>query len=567
MRQIGIYQVEKEPIGRGGMGQVLRGYSPTGLRVAIKEILPQYVSDVQYRDRIEKEINFLRQFDHENVVRVYDHFELDGKLYIVMELVDGENIEEYVSSHGPMPWKEALTYMERLLDTMAYVHSKNVIHRDIKPGNVMLRPGKINPGEMDVCLLDFGVAKDASTPSGNNGGTVIGSIIGTDGYMSPEQAAGMTIDYRADIYALGCVLYFMITGRHAYEKLDSDFETQYAILNNPFPRIADKMPGVPDAVQAALDKATDRNMLNRYQTCSEFRDRIGRLVRGGTEIGSRSSSRNISVTIGRENCDILMNPENYRISRHHATITRKQFTGGIYYVYTDESSNGTLINNMVYSKGMSYNIQRGSYPVILLAGDPACQLDIEAIAHRLDAMAEAAQREEFDSRPVPPSPYGYPGVSVSEYGASAYSESDRYDHTPKITGSYSDADSIAEAVKNVFRRYADFRGRSGRGEFWWWCLCNVIVMTAISAVFVATDFDMNVLFAVGVWNLATFLPSMAVSVRRLHDTGRGWLQYILCTLFSILVVPGILLLVWYCQAGEPMNNEYGPGYGQLPNRR
>lgn len=566
MRIIGHYQVEEEPIGRGGMGQVLRGFSPTGLKVAIKEILPQYVSDPQYRDRIEKEINFLRQFDHDNVVRVYDHFELDGKLYIVMELVDGENIEEYIASHGPMPWKEALGYMERLLDTMEYVHSKNVIHRDIKPGNVMLRPSKTDPGKIDVCLLDFGVAKDASTPSGNSGGTVLGSIIGTDGYMSPEQAAGMTINYRADIYALGCVLYFMLTGRHAYEKLDSDFETQYAILNEPFPRIADKRPGVPEAVQAVLDKATDRNMLNRFQSCGEFRDRVARLVRGGTEIGSRSAARNISVTIGRENCDILVDPNNYRVSRHHATVTRKQFTGGIYYVYTDESSNGTLINNMVYSKGMSYNIQRGIYPEILLAGDPSCQLDIAAVAQRLDAMAEEAQKEDFagDSTLIDA---GYQGGNGYDRQNSRNEEDLRYDPTPKIAGSYSNADNIVDAVKNVFRRYVDFRGRSGRGEYWWWVLCNIIIITAIQAVYIAMDFEQAVLIAVGVWNLATLLPSIAVSVRRLHDTGRGWLQYILCTIFSIFLVPAIMLLVWLCKPGEPMNNEYGPGEGQIPRRR
>lgn len=556
MRQIGNYTVEDEPIGRGGMGQVLRGKSPAGVAVAIKEILPQFVADVQYRDRIEREIKFLMQFDHDNVVRVYDHFELDGKLYIVMELVEGMNIEEYVAARGPMPWKDALVYMGRLLDTMNYVHSKGVIHRDIKPGNIMIRP------DGRICLLDFGVAKDANA-SITGGGTVLGSIIGTDGYMSPEQAAGMSIDYRADIYALGCVLYFMLTGHHAYEKLDSDFETQYAILNKPFPKISERRKGIPAAVQDALDMATDRNMNNRYQSCGEFRDRVERIARGGTEIGSRASLANIQLTIGRENCDIMMDPNNYKISRRHATVTRKQFTGGIYYVYTDESSNGTLINNMVYTKGMSYNIPQGSYPEILLAGDPACRLDVAAIARQLDRMAEEAARRDLEMpKPV------FPGVNeVAAPGGNPYqAPHPGMPQTPRSPGDYSNADNIADAVKNCFRKYVDFKGRSGRGEYWWWYLFNVIVMTVIVAVALVTE-TFEVLIAAGVWNLAVLLPSLAVQIRRLHDTGHSWGTWALCTFLSGFVAPAIVMIVFLCKKGEPMNNEYGPGPAQLPRRR
>lgn len=566
MRQIGIYQVEDEPIGRGGMGQVLRGVRPDGVAVAIKEILPQFVSDLQYRDRIEREIKFLMQFDHNRVVRVYDHFELDHKLYIVMELVEGQNVEEYVAEHGPLPWQDALIYMERLLDAMQHVHSKNVIHRDIKPGNVMLRPDPSNPGQLDVCLLDFGVAKDASTPIGASGGTMLGSIIGTDGYMSPEQAAGMTIDYRADIYALGCVLYFMITGRHAYEKLDSDFETQYAILNKPFPRIADRVQGVPKEVQETLDMATNRKMTERFQNCTEFRNRVALLARGGTIAGSRAYARNIQVTIGREDCDIIIDPNNYRVSRRHATITRKQFTGGIYYVYTDESSNGTLIDNMVYTRGMSYNIPQGAYPEILLAGDPECRLDLPSITRILDEMALRAQEEDLGTTES-----GEDRSSGRGNSRGNGRDRDRdggLENTPPAPGSYSNADNMAEAVKNVFRRYVDFSGRSGRGEFWWWQLFNIIILTAVSAIYIATDFETpEVLIVSGVWALATFLPTMAVSIRRLHDTGRSWGTYILCTLFSAALVPAIILLVRYCEKGEPINNEYGPGEAQMPRRR
>ncbi len=536
MRKIGNYTVEDTPIGTGGMGQVLRGVGPDGTAVAIKEILPQYVSDPEYRQRIEREILFLMQFDHRSVVRIYDHFELDGKLYIVMELVDGLNLEDYVHKNGAIPWEEALRFMANILDAMDHVHSKGVIHRDIKPGNIMIREN----GE--ICLLDFGVAKSDSLPGASGTQTVLGSIIGTDGYMSPEQAGGLTINYRADIYALGCVLYFMLTGRHAYAKLSSDYETQYAILNKPFPKVSDVKAGVPLTVEGAIAKAVDRNMTARYDSCAEFRDRLLRLLAGGTEGGTISRAHNISLTIGRENCDIPIDVNNTRVSRHHATITRKQFTGGVYYVFTDNSANGTLIDGMVYTRGMSYNIRSGENPEILLAGDPTAKLDIQSILHRLEQIAEIS------------------GVEIS--GGEVGGGENVIGPTPpgqEHYGKYSDADSLGQAFKNVFNNYANFKGRAGRGEYWWWFLFNVFVGILFSVVFIATDFDLNVLYVLPIWSLVTLIPNLAVGVRRFHDIGKNGGLFFLLTFLSGLIVPAVFLIVFLCRKGDPLQNKYGPG--------
>ncbi len=557
MRKIGNYKVEDKPIGQGGMGQVLRGKDSIGRPVAIKEILPQFVSDPEYRTRIEREITFLMQFDHPSVVRIYDHFELNGNLYIVMELVEGKNVEDFINERGALPYSEALQYMVRLLDAMAHVHEKGIIHRDIKPGNIMIRPNG------DICLLDFGVAK-LDNPYGTNGvtGTQLGAIIGTDGYMSPEQAAGMTIDRRADIYALGCVMFFMLTGRHAYPTLGSDFETSYAILNKPFPRLDTYVGGIPEVVQDYLNRAVDRNMMQRYQTARAFKNDLENLLNNGTSIRSRSINRNIQLTIGRENCDLLMDENNFRISRHHATITRKAFTGGVYYVFTDNSSNGTLIDGMVYTKGMSYNIPRGEYPTILLAGDPSCRIDMHAVAERLDRMADEAAREELEMNP---------GYVNPENGKSGYSDMSRgipYPPTPPDMdkgGKYSNADNMGQAFINVFKNYANFKGRSGRGEYWWWALLSLIISTAIIAISLAFDLPVEYLpYVTMPWSLATLLPNLAVGVRRLHDTGRSAWVFFLLYIGSILFVPGIVLLVFLAQKGEPMQNKYGPGEGQLP---
>ena len=140
MRQISNYQVEDAPIGSGGMGQVLKGYAPDGTPVAIKEILPQFVMDMEYRSRIDREINFLKKLNSGNIVKIYDNFQLGNNLYIVMEMVEGHNIEQYVAQHGAIPVERAVQYMIKILQTMQYVHEENIIHRDIKPSNIMTPP-------------------------------------------------------------------------------------------------------------------------------------------------------------------------------------------------------------------------------------------------------------------------------------------------------------------------------------------------------------------------------------------------------------------------------------------
>lgn len=394
MRQISNYQVEDMPIGSGGMGQVLKGYAPDGTPVAIKEILPQFVMDMEYRSRIDREINFLKKLNSGNIVKIYDNFQLGNNLYIVMEMVEGHNIEQYVAQHGAIPVERAVQYMIKILQTMQYVHEENIIHRDIKPSNIMIRPND------DICLLDFGIAKDTTSTVG---GTLVGTVIGTDGYMSPEQADGMSIDHRSDIYSLGCVFYFMLTGHHAYNKLDSDVETKLNIVNTPFPRISKYVEGVPQSIQDVMDHATDKNMLKRYQSCREFCSELMKVSGTGTHV-SGNKQQDISVSVGRENCDICVGVNNYKVSRHHADIHLRNFTGGTFYVYTDCSSNGTMIDGKMYTKGMSCNIPNGTTPTIYLAADPTSQLNWDdvraAMAVRLKEVHATEEKEDIKGKTV-----------------------------------------------------------------------------------------------------------------------------------------------------------------------
>lgn len=562
MKQIGNYLVEDIPIGSGGMGHVFKGTTSTGLPVAIKQILPTFVSDPEYRSRIEREIEFLKKLDNDHVVSIYDHFEGEGNLFIVMEYVEGLNVEQHVAKNGPIPWLEALNYMRQLLDAMQDVHLNGIIHRDIKPGNIMIRPdGKI-------CLLDFGVAKDnSSTP--NNGGTIYGTVIGTDGYMSPEQAQGLSIDHRSDIYGLGCVLYFMLTGSHAFGGLNSELKMQIAITSGKFPRLSDKVKGLPKDLQAALDHAVNKDMTKRYMSCKEFSDDLGKICTG-TKIDTINRGRHpLVVTVGRENCDIILGANHPRVSRHHGEITLRRFTGGEFYVYTDKSSNGTIIDGHELSNGMTYNIPKGSYPMIYLAGEPECQLDINLVAAQMERKIQEAEKEEEagadagdQSGAVPPVPQG--GGSGS--GKNVAGGGGQGQPRPKPGGVKPGKPrtmSFFGAIASCFTKYATFQGRASRAEYWWFALFNFLASGAIFALAMATvgfdfeDFLMDDIptYIVNIFSLVLMLPSLAVLSRRLHDTGRSTVNILY---LMIPLVGFIIIFIFLLQKGTPGPNKYGP---------
>lgn len=393
MRQIGNYTVDDVPVGEGGMGRVLRGWAPNGLLVAIKEILPEFVVDSEFRYRIQQEIKFLVKLRGKpGIVNVYDSFELNNHLYIVMEFVEGQSIEQYVNASGPVPVKAAVKFMVRILEAMQYVHGELLVHRDIKPGNIMIRP------DNSICILDFGVAKNSDQSSGG-GHTVMGTVIGTDGYMSPEQANGMSIDHRSDIYSLGCVFFYMLTGKHAYTSDGNDVKMMMDIVNKPFPRLKDFISNVPSEVNEAMEKATNKNMMLRYQSCREFgMDLTAYLKRvdGGTKIDPPTSPENLSVSVGREMCDICAGVDNQKVSRHHADVKYKLRDGKPYYVYTDCSSNGTTIDGNKLSRGMSFNVPEGVTPTIWLANDPSAALDWSQVVELMKSKLASVQDAESD---------------------------------------------------------------------------------------------------------------------------------------------------------------------------
>ena len=275
------YTIERE-IGRGGMGAVFLGKDEQGQQVAIKMLSNRFTCYPDYRELFESEVKSLKTLSSQYVVKVLgDKFEdPEGNYYVPMEYIRGEDIEHRVRRQGLMDYRDAITMMEEILDAIQDVHNQNIIHRDIKPSNIMIRDNG------HICIIDFGIAKDARV--GSTGKTV-GTIIGTDGYMSPEQATGLNIDKRTDIYSLGCVLYFMLTGRHAVIQGGNSQENLNAILNGSMPRPSSIVPNIPQELDAVYLRAVDKNMLNRYSSAAEFKSELQAIL----------LPRSPQVTVGR----------------------------------------------------------------------------------------------------------------------------------------------------------------------------------------------------------------------------------------------------------------------------
>ena len=384
MRRIAQYMVDEEPIARGGMGQIFKGYDSYGTVVAVKEILPQFVTNFEIMSRLQKEVDFLLRIDHPSIVKFYSAFldEATQSYFIVMEYVEGLNLEQYIAAHGAFDETQAVQTMGKILDAMQWVHNSHIVHRDIKPSNIMIR----NDGS--VCLLDFGIAKDMDNALGL---TQVGTKIGTYGYMSPEQAEGMSINYRTDIYSLGCVLYYMLTGTHAFSQLGSEYETKEAIISNDIPRLADVRPGLSASIQKVLDKATARNMMQRYATCYDFKSDL----QCGTHVShSNGEDGALKISIGRENCDITVRDSEHKISRHHADVELREFTGGIYYVFSDCSANGTIFNGRLLHKTSVDVPADGPDPEIYLAGILEGRLDWSMMKEELRKRYTAAKTDK-----------------------------------------------------------------------------------------------------------------------------------------------------------------------------
>lgn len=211
MTTLGRYRIEGR-LGEGAMADVYRAHDPDiGRTVAVKLLKPQYARDAELGARFLREARAAGALSHAHIATIYDVGEVDGVAYIAMELVDGRPLDELLHAQGRMPYERVLMLARQLADALGYAHRAGIVHRDVKPSNIL-----VSADGTTAKLLDFGVARVGDPDPASLARTQVGQLVGTPRYMSPEQALGLAVDHRSDLFSLGVVLYEMVTGKVAF---------------------------------------------------------------------------------------------------------------------------------------------------------------------------------------------------------------------------------------------------------------------------------------------------------------------------------------------------------------
>ena len=248
-------------VGRGGMGVVYRArHRGLGRVVALKTIVPELLGDASIRRRFLEEAVTAASIEHPNVVPVHDAGEADGIAYMVMRYVHGMDLHAMVRRSAPLDPSRAAEIVVTVGDALDAMHRAGYVHRDVKPRNVLIaRSGH-------VYLSDFGLARQVVA---RPGATVSGHWVGTVDYVAPEQICGARTDARTDVYGLGCLLYFALTGRPPYAG-DSDEATLWAHVYGPPPSPSRARPGVPPALDAVVARALAKDPVERFASAGEL---------------------------------------------------------------------------------------------------------------------------------------------------------------------------------------------------------------------------------------------------------------------------------------------------------
>jgi eukaryotic-like serine/threonine-protein kinase len=269
--RIGVFEVTSQ-LGEGGMGLVFRARDTKLLRDVALKILPDHFSDDPDRlARLQREAQVLASLNHPNIAQIYGLEQFGGAGCIVMELVEGETLADRLKN-GPLPLDEALGVARQIADALAAAHERGIVHRDLKPANIKVAPNGT------VKVLDFGLAKalgnraleaDRSSLPTQMSGSVVGAIVGTAAYMSPEQARGKEVDARTDIWAFGCVLYEMLTAKQAF---DGDTMTDMlARIVTSQPDFSLLPPETPSSIRFLLETTLNKNVAQRLQHIGDVR--------------------------------------------------------------------------------------------------------------------------------------------------------------------------------------------------------------------------------------------------------------------------------------------------------
>ncbi|MFG2874157.1 serine/threonine-protein kinase [Streptomyces sp. NPDC048337] len=265
-QQIAGYRIERL-IGRGGMAVV---YCAKDLRldrtVALKLIAPERARDDTFRRRFTHESRVAAKIDHPHIVPIYEAGETEGVLYIAMRYVSGLDLRAMLDRDGPLPAPTALRIAGQVASALDAAHAHELVHRDVKPGNILVAAGTDSEHPEHIYLTDFGLTKKALSLSGI---TTAGEIVGTLDYMAPEQISGRPVDGRCDLYSLACVVYECLTGGPPFVR-DEDMALLWAHQYDPAPPLTERMPGLAPAADEVMAKALAKVPEDRYGSCLEF---------------------------------------------------------------------------------------------------------------------------------------------------------------------------------------------------------------------------------------------------------------------------------------------------------
>ncbi|HEX2622296.1 MAG TPA: serine/threonine-protein kinase, partial [Phototrophicaceae bacterium] len=281
-KQFGGYEVLSR-IGRGGMATVFLAIQTSMNRqVAIKVLPRDQMKDDSYLQRFEREVNVVARLEHRNIVPVYDHGTFDGQPYIVMRYMNAGSIDD-VLRQGPLSPEKFLNIIEQIAPALDYAHSKNVLHRDLKPGNVLM------DDDGGAYITDFGIARILGTEGQGSTITTQG-VVGTPSYMSPEQAQGQPLDGRSDVYSLGVMLFEMATGRRPFQS-DTPYSIAVMQVTTPPPPPRSINPKLTTAVESVIYKTMKKKAEERYQTASLMAESLRLAVERPTDFIAHDTQR------------------------------------------------------------------------------------------------------------------------------------------------------------------------------------------------------------------------------------------------------------------------------------
>jgi eukaryotic-like serine/threonine-protein kinase len=253
-----------ELIGKGGMSSVWKAHDRLlDRQIAIKVLHPQYTEDEEYVERFRREARSVAQLSHPNIVTVIDRGQDAGRQFIVFEYVEGENLKQLLRRTGPMPVGDALVLTLQMARALSFAHGRGLIHRDVKPQNVLLN------ADGQAKMTDFGIAREVDV----QGVTITGTVLGTSEYIAPEQARGQHVDAQTDVYSLGVVLYELLTGAVPYEG-ETFVTVALKHVNEPTPNVLGQRPDVPIRVARAVERAMAKSPADRFESMHDFVDEL-----------------------------------------------------------------------------------------------------------------------------------------------------------------------------------------------------------------------------------------------------------------------------------------------------